>query len=251
MNLIKTFYDLLENIESVENYLVDGTISEQEYMRSLIRKGKSIIAYKANDEIRFAPSRFLGYLKITVEKHKKNKGIIDGRLTNSAITKALHSRLSSSNELEKKFVEYCSSLGEMPSNYRKRRYWYFELKEDFHENLALDNEFAEGRIIERIHKKRERNQKVVSTAKRIFKEKHTTLFCEACELDFTKIYGKLGNNFIEAHHTIPISSMKEDHKTLPEDIALLCANCHRMIHRKRPWLTVSQLRKVIQKNAKR
>ncbi|MEX2447811.1 MAG: hypothetical protein WD404_03595 [Solirubrobacterales bacterium] len=31
-------------------------------------------------------------------------------------------------------------------------------------------------------------------------------------------------------------------RRMSEDLALLCANCHRMVHAKRPWLSVEQLR---------
>ncbi len=36
-------------------------------------------------------------------------------------------------------------------------------------------------------------------------------------------------------------------ETKPEDITMVCANCHRMLHRKRPWLTIDELTKLIEK----
>jgi 5-methylcytosine-specific restriction protein A len=46
---------------------------------------------------------------------------------------------------------------------------------------------------------------------------------------------------MEAHHTLPLA-VGAVRVTRAEDLALLCANCHRMIHRARPILSVRQLR---------
>ena len=46
-------------------------------------------------------------------------------------------------------------------------------------------------------------------------------------------YGSIGTGYIEAHHLNPVSSLKDTVVTLDPrlDFAVLCANCHRMIHR--------------------
>ena len=64
---------------------------------------------------------------------------------------------------------------------------------------------------------------------------------------FVKIYGEIGDNFIEAHHIKPISNMEDGEKTKIEDIVMLCSNCHSMMHRKKPWLTIEQLKKSIKR----
>ncbi|WP_235712681.1 HNH endonuclease [Bacillus mycoides] len=64
-------------------------------------------------------------------------------------------------------------------------------------------------------------------------------------MDFERIYGDRGRDFIEAHHRKPISEMKNDETTKIEDLAMLCSNCHSMIHRK-PLVTVEELRVLIQ-----
>lgn len=92
---------------------------------------------------------------------------------------------------------------------------------------------------------RERNKQLVKQAKQLFKDREGTLFCEVCKFDFSKVYGSLGEGYIEAHHTIPISSMMEDHESFPEDLAMLCSNCHKMIHRRVPWLTIDELKEEV------
>jgi len=108
--------------------------------------------------------------------------------------------------------------------------------------------FMEGKRVERRHFLRERNPKVIKLAKAAFKKKHSRLFCEICGFDFQKIYGAIGEDFIEAHHTLPLSKIEDEKvETKVEDIALLCSNCHKMIHRKRPWLVMDDLKSLLSK----
>jgi 5-methylcytosine-specific restriction enzyme A len=118
---------------------------------------------------------------------------------------------------------------------------------DLQEEAVIESEFPEGREIERLHKQRERNAMVVTIAKRDFLEKEGRLYCQICEFDFKKKYGELGDGFIEAHHTIPISNRTRKLRTKPSDIAVVCPNCHRMLHRRRPWLSMTDLKKLIVK----
>ncbi|OSJ36485.1 hypothetical protein BSZ19_04070 [Bradyrhizobium japonicum] len=79
------------------------------------------------------------------------------------------------------------------------------------------------------HKKIERNGAAAKAAKQL----HGTI-CQACGLDFTSRYGDLGKGFIEAHHLKPISTLEEGvpvSYNVSTDFAVLCSNCHRMIHR--------------------
>lgn len=105
--------------------------------------------------------------------------------------------------------------------------------------------FPEGKKKLKTHIARERNPKVVREAKNKFKAEHGKLYCEICGFDFKEKYGEIGEDFIEGHHTIPISEMREGELTRMEDIALVCSNCHRMLHRKRPWLTKEALKELI------
>ena len=55
--------------------------------------------------------------------------------------------------------------------------------------------------------------------------------CKVCDLRFEDAYGKLGNEFAEAHHLIPLARLREGIRTRIEDLTTVCANCHRMLHR--------------------
>ncbi|NFH64708.1 restriction endonuclease [Clostridium botulinum] len=111
-----------------------------------------------------------------------------------------------------------------------------------------DGGFLEGRKKLRQHICIERNAKVIKMAKENFKKKYGVLKCEVCGFNFEKKYGKLGEDFIEGHHIKPVSELKEGEKTKVEDIVLLCSNCHKMIHRKRPWLSKKRLKTLIVQN---
>ena len=68
------------------------------------------------------------------------------------------------------------------------------------------------------------------------------LACEVCDFNFTKTYGIRSKDYIECHHKNPLSDTKVGEKTKTEDLALLCANCHRVIHRYKPWISVEKLK---------
>lgn len=79
------------------------------------------------------------------------------------------------------------------------------------------------------HRKIERNRTAAKNAKKF----HGTV-CQACDLDFKARYGEIGAGFIEAHHLKAISTLEEGVPVtydVESEFAVLCANCHRMIHR--------------------
>ena len=122
------------------------------------------------------------------------------------------------------------------------------------ENILLEStvdEYGEGKRQLKQHIVRERNPMLVQAAKNKFKQEHDgKLFCEICGFDFFSMYGSIGEDYIEVHHIKPVSKMKEGEKTKIEDVAVICSNCHRMIHRKKPWLTIDQIRKQMRKAKK-
>lgn len=80
----------------------------------------------------------------------------------------------------------------------------------------------------RIHKRIERNSNLSKEVK-----KRQGYVCQVCSTNFEKTYGEIGKEYIEAHHLKPISSLKGTKVALDpvRDFAVLCANCHRMVHR--------------------
>jgi 5-methylcytosine-specific restriction protein A len=103
----------------------------------------------------------------------------------------------------------------------------------------------EGRILTRMHIARERNAKLVKKKKDAAYKQHGAIRCDACDFNFAAVYGERGSGYIEAHHLKPVYALAPGTRTSLGDLALLCANCHRMIHARQPWLTLDALRGII------
>jgi hypothetical protein len=72
---------------------------------------------------------------------------------------------------------------------------------------------------------------------------HYGLSCKACDFSFAERYGELGSGFIHVHHIVPLADIGKSYKVDPiSDLIPLCANCHAMIHRRRPTLTLNELK---------
>jgi len=70
--------------------------------------------------------------------------------------------------------------------------------------------------------------------------------CLACGFNFQAKYGELGEEYIVVHHTVPVSKMGNDYVVDPaKDLVTLCANCHAMVHRQEPPLSVEELRRIL------
>jgi hypothetical protein len=105
--------------------------------------------------------------------------------------------------------------------------------------------YPEGSRTLKTHLSIERNQALVHDSKEAFKRRHGRLFCQVCGFDFYRVYGE---EFIECHHTIPVHKLSSDGQTGINDVALVCSNCHRMIHRRKEWLRLDQLIQIIARN---
>lgn len=105
-----------------------------------------------------------------------------------------------------------------------------------------DEEAEEGRLLTRVHRARERSRKLVRRKKRGVLQRTGRLACEGCGFDFAEVYGERGSGLIECHHLVPLESLRPGQATRLSDLALVCSNCHRMIHRSRPWLSLDALR---------
>lgn len=108
-----------------------------------------------------------------------------------------------------------------------------------------DAEAAEGTILTRLHHYRERDRGLVEKRKAQELKRTGRLACEACAFEFGAAYGARGAAYIEAHHTRPLETLEPGARTKVSDLALLCANCHRMVHAKRPWLSIDELKTLI------
>ncbi|MFF7921764.1 HNH endonuclease [Streptomyces mirabilis] len=113
------------------------------------------------------------------------------------------------------------------------------------EEFDDDYSAPEGRLLMRRHRARERNKSLRRKKIASVLRQGGRLACEACGFDFEEVYGDRGAGYIECHYVVPLHETGEGQTKL-SDLALICANCHQMIHRRAPWTTPSELRLSIQ-----
>lgn len=103
------------------------------------------------------------------------------------------------------------------------------------------------RTVVKSHLTRERSRFLASQCK-----ERDGYQCVVCEMRFEEVYGRLGLDFAEAHHRQALSSLDPAVPTKLADLATVCANCHRMLHRMEgvPG-DIAKLRAIVRKQRKR
>jgi 5-methylcytosine-specific restriction protein A len=72
---------------------------------------------------------------------------------------------------------------------------------------------------------------------------HFGYACQGCRFCFADAYGEIGRNYIHVHHLIPLAEIGHEYVVDPiNDLIPVCPNCHAIIHRAKPMLTMEQLR---------
>ncbi|MHA6252206.1 EVE domain-containing protein [Oceanobacillus sp. CAU 1775] len=128
--------------------------------------------------------------------------------------------------------------------------WSNKIKRDENIRLDLEAERAEeGKGIEGnskfyYEKRYERDYKNRMLAIEIH-----GLNCFGCDFNFEAVYGERGRDFIEIHHIKPLSELDKATEVNPEtDLVPLCANCHRMVHRRQnDVLSVEALKGIVKR----
>jgi 5-methylcytosine-specific restriction protein A len=70
--------------------------------------------------------------------------------------------------------------------------------------------------------------------------------CKGCGMSFSERYGDIGFGFIEIHHVVPVSKMPEGYMVDPvQDLVPLCSNCHSVVHRVDPPMSVESLQQIL------
>ena len=101
---------------------------------------------------------------------------------------------------------------------------------------------SEGRAFLRNHIVYERRSNLRNDSKAFWRRKFGGyLRCMLCGFRFDRTYGPHGEDFIEMHHEEALSAGIRDSEV--QDLKPLCSNCHRMVHRTDPMLTLAQMRR--------
>lgn len=103
-----------------------------------------------------------------------------------------------------------------------------------------DPESEEGGLLMRQYARRERDPKLRAAKIDAARRAGQGLACQVCGFDYERAYGERGSGYIECHHIVPLH-VTGPRKVRLDDLVLICANCHRMIHRRVPWLRPEEL----------
>jgi putative restriction endonuclease len=121
MEFVKNIDDVVANLKTLEAYLKSKKKKERAFAQDLIRGGKTILMYKVNGAVHFAPSRFCGYLNNTMQQHVVHEEK-DGRETDPGLDSILKGKARFLERKEVEFLAYCALMGlDVPDN--SRRYW--------------------------------------------------------------------------------------------------------------------------------
>ena len=75
--------------------------------------------------------------------------------------------------------------------------------------------------------------------------------CFVCGFNFAEVYGEVADGFIHVHHLIPLSEVNAEYIVDPiVDLRPLCPNCHAVVHRKTPPLSIEQVRNLLNSQCK-
>ncbi len=135
-----------------------------------------------------------------------------------------------------------------------------ELEEEWFEFLRANNiglnavsdvaestrNFVEGSVSQILQTRYERNPYARNLCLM-----HYGYTCEVCKFNFEKFYGNIGYRFIHVHHLTQISTIGKKYNINPvEDLRPVCPNCHAMLHKRNPPLSIEELRVIIGEVAK-
>lgn len=110
-----------------------------------------------------------------------------------------------------------------------------------------EEEFPEGAVLTRLHRRIERSRRL-RTNLISDRRKRNLLRCDACLRVNPTSEVCFDDAIFDAHHIVPLSAIGTT-RTKISDVALLCANCHRIIHRLSAttgrWASVNDLKAAI------
>ena len=132
----------------------------------------------------------------------------------------------------KYYIAYLKSRDSISSPTQQNEYDFKDVVEEYEEGSLLDCHGS----------KYERNRKARKDCIEYYGYK-----CRVCGFDFEKQYGNIGRNFIEVHHRTEISSFDGHKHTVDyiKDLIPVCSNCHSMLHRTKPALTIEALQSLV------
>jgi len=109
------------------------------------------------------------------------------------------------------------------------------------DEIEIDSKLKEGAVKKVLVNRYERNPEA---RERCIKRWGRN--CVVCNFHFELFYGPLGKRYIHVHHLKPLQEIGEEYEVDPEnDLRPVCPNCHAMLHREKPAISIEELRSKI------
>ena len=120
----------------------------------------------------------------------------------------------------------------------------FLIIEDTEWTAGNDLGQEEGAVYSEVVKKYER-----SRYNRALCLKYYGFMCRGCGDKLAEKYGPMGTDVIHVHHLVPVSEMGGTYQLNPvKDLIPLCPNCHNIVHKKNPQMTILELKELTKYN---
>lgn len=114
------------------------------------------------------------------------------------------------------------------------------------EEVSEDEVFTEGSVVRVSVNRYERDPDARRRCIKLFGP-----ICAVCNFNFATVYGSSMDGFIHVHHLTPLHQIGKGYVVNPQaDLVPVCPNCHAVIHSKKPQLTISEVRQLIQNKGK-
>lgn len=248
IRFVRTFSEVRENALKLHEF-ASGTTEEQKFHRIRVRNALHHVVIETESGNLFAPAKWCGAYQNDLTTYHANKDPITDhfrRVLRKTGIKQISPGHKIHQELYDQFVDYCAEYGFIHSkpDSEQRHFHLYLIEEDniFPDDLdSEDQKFMEGALKSIFVNRYERDPKA---RQKCIEIKGTS--CLVCDFDFGSIYGEMGDGFIHVHHNVPLSTIGKNYTVDPEtDLEPVCPNCHAMLHRTKPPLTITKLKKII------
>lgn len=118
-NFIETREDVVQNIKTLYSYLNDkSNDSTYQWATGIFKNGRTYVIEIVDSNLRFAPSRFVGYKDNSIKKHQEDPG--NGNLTNEVLSELYQKE--DDERLEQLFQKELARY-DLSTTSKKRKYW--------------------------------------------------------------------------------------------------------------------------------
>lgn len=78
---------------------------------------------------------------------------------------------------------------------------------------------------------------------------HYGYVCAVCKHSLDDLYGSIAKGMVHVHHLTNVATIGKTYKVDPvADLRPVCPNCHAVLHRKTPALSIEELRSILAKH---